>query len=175
LSCHDAEAGHNQAEYANQIQRQNFRWAAAATSGFANVRGAAKDVPDNYDIYSGVPLDDPKLTAPAISYNFSRFNAQGKVLFDVVRKIPNERCYFCHSTKTNSARWEADEDIHLTAGMSCVDCHRNGLDHNMVRGYEDEPQAKRNPAAASLSCKGCHLPDASRTKRRGICLAFCTE
>jgi hypothetical protein len=45
--------------------------------------------------------------------------------------------------------------------MMCVDCHRNGLDHNMVRGYEGEAQAKNNPAAASLSCKGCHLPDES--------------
>ncbi|MGH7455586.1 MAG: hypothetical protein ACRENG_29800, partial [bacterium] len=61
----------------------------------------------------------------------------------------------------NSERWEAEEDIHLTSGMRCVDCHRNGLDHNMVRGYEDEPQARQNPAAASLSCKGCHLPDES--------------
>ena len=162
LSCHDAEAGHDQAEYANQIKRENFRWAAAATSGFANVRGAAKDVPDNYDIYSGLPMDDPQLTAPSISYDFSRFNAPGKVLFDIKRRIPNERCYFCHSTKTVSVeRWEAEEDVHLTSGMLCVDCHRNGLDHNMVRGYEDEPQAKQNPAAGSFSCQGCHLPDDS--------------
>ena len=165
LSCHDAEAGHDQAEYANQIKRENFRWAAAATSGFANVRGAAKDVPDNYDIYSGLPMNDPKLTAPSISYNLARFNATGKVLFDLKRRIPNERCYFCHSTKTTSAthaeRWEAEEDIHLTSGMMCVDCHRNALDHNMVRGYENEPQQKSNAAAASLSCEGCHLPDVS--------------
>lgn len=165
LSCHDAEAGHDQAEYANQIRRQNFRWAAAATSGFANVNGAAKDVPDNYDIYSGLSMDDPKLIAPSISYNLTRFNAHGKVLFDIKRRIPNERCYFCHSTKSTVAtlaeRWEAEEDIHLTSGMTCVDCHRNGLDHNMVRGYEGEPQQKTNPVAASLSCQGCHLPDES--------------
>ena len=172
LSCHDAEAGHDQAEYANQIKRQNFRWAAAATSGFANVHGAAKDAPDNYDIYSGVPLEGPSQTAPAISYDLSRFNAQGKVLFDIRRRIPNERCYFCHSTKitgaAHSERWEVEEDIHLTAGMRCVDCHRNGLDHNMVRGYEGEPQARQNPAAASLSCQGCHLPDESNeTPRAG--------
>lgn len=165
LSCHDAEPAHDQAEYANNLVRQNFRWAAAATSGFATVVGSAKDMPDNYDIYSGVVWDNPEAIPPAVSYDLSRFNSRGKVLFDIVRKIPNERCYFCHSTKTvgeaNSERWEAEEDIHLTSGMRCVDCHRNGLDHNMVRGYEDEPQARKNPAAASLSCKGCHLPDES--------------
>lgn len=168
LSCHDAEPAHDQAEYANQLLRQNFRWAAAASSGFATVTGSAKDMPDNYDIYSGiVALDDPTKIPPAIFYDLSRFNPRGKVLFDLVRKIPNERCYFCHSTKVvgdgNSARWEADEDIHLAAGMKCVDCHRNGLDHNMVRGYEGEPQAKNIPAVASLSCKGCHLSDESET------------
>lgn len=160
LSCHDIEAGHDQAEYANQMRRQNFRWAAAATSGFASVRGAAKDVPDNYDIYSGLPLNDPKLTSPSITYDLSRFNAQGKVLFDIKRRIPNERCYFCHSTKTaHTERWEAEEDIHLTSGMLCVDCHRNGLDHNMTRSYPGEPQAKNNLIAASFSCEGCHLPN----------------
>ncbi len=165
LSCHDAEPAHDQAEYANNLGRQNFRWAAAATSGFATVVGSAKDMPDNYDIYSGVVWDKPEAIPPAVSYDLSRFNSRGKVLFDIVRKIPNERCYFCHSTRTvgeaNSARWEAEEDIHLTSGIKCVDCHRHGLDHNMVRGYEDEPQARKNPAAASLSCKGCHLPDDS--------------
>jgi hypothetical protein len=186
LSCHDAEPGHDQAEYANSIARQNFRWAAAATSGFAAVAGSAKDVPDNYDIYSGVVWDDPTVMPPAVSYDLARFNSRGKVLFDIVRKIPNERCYFCHSTKTigegNAERWDADEDIHFTSGMICVDCHRNGLDHNMIRGYEGEPswielfngtnpvnsiiqqgepQAKHNPAIASFTCKGCHLPDES--------------
>jgi hypothetical protein len=170
LSCHDAEPGHDQAEYANHIARQNFRWAAAASCGFATVTGSAKDVPDNYDIYSGVVWDDPTVIPPSVSYDLSRFNSRGKVLFDLVRKVPNERCYFCHSTKTigegNSERWEADEDIHLTSGMVCVDCHRNGLDHNMVRGYEGEPQSKNNPAATSLSCKGCHLPDESDSAPR---------
>ncbi|MGH7450923.1 MAG: hypothetical protein ACRENG_06240, partial [bacterium] len=59
LSCHDAEPAHDQAEYANHLKRQNFRWAAAATSGFATVVGSAKDMPDNYDIYSGVVWDNP--------------------------------------------------------------------------------------------------------------------
>lgn len=163
LSCHDVEAGHDQAEYANQLGRQNFRWAAAATSGFANVQGAAKDVPDNYDIYSGLLLNDPQLRAPAITYDLARFNAQGKVLFDLKRRIPNERCYFCHSTRTaHTERWQAQEDVHLTSGMLCVDCHRNGLDHNMTRGYEGEPQAKANSVAAGFSCEGCHLPDDAR-------------
>jgi hypothetical protein len=40
LSCHSADPAQNQAEYAGQIIRQNFRWATAAGSGMASVRGS---------------------------------------------------------------------------------------------------------------------------------------
>jgi len=32
-SCHNADPGQSQAEYGVQVMRQNFRWAAAASSG----------------------------------------------------------------------------------------------------------------------------------------------
>jgi hypothetical protein len=157
LSCHDAEPGHNQAEYAQQTMRQNFRWAAAASSGFASMRGAARDMPNSYDMYGLILPEKPDAVPPSISYNPSRFDDQGRVLFDVERRVPSGRCYFCHSSKVvNPAvpeRWETDEDVHLKAGLTCVDCHRNGLDHVMVRGYEGEG----NGSFAALSCKGCHL------------------
>jgi len=191
LSCHDAEAGHDQAEYATQVARQNFRWAASASSGFASVRGSALGMPDNYNIY-GTMLDNSTAIPPSITYDETRFNAQGKVLFNLVRKIPNERCYFCHSTKTlsvslpnghegSSEKWTTDEDVHIAAGMLCVDCHRNGLDHAMVRGYEGEADGSTPPRvlslwkrsgagspigrlmAATLTCRGCHLGDESST------------
>jgi hypothetical protein len=160
LGCHDAEPAHDQAKFAAQISKQNFRWAAAASSGFATVEGSAKNMPDNYDIYSAVPARMTDKIPPTMTYDETRFNNKNEVFFDLVRKIPVERCYFCHSSKTTGQeRWQEDEDVHLQAGMTCVDCHRNGLNHNMVRGYEGEPQANENPAAASLSCEGCHLGD----------------
>lgn len=171
LSCHDAEAAHDHAEYATQIARQNFRWAAAAASGIAWVRGSAKDMPDNYDIYFGSLLDNPNMMPPTISYDKTRFNAKGKVFFDIVRKVPNQRCYFCHSTKyldeANTERWEVDEDVHLVAGMVCVDCHREGLDHATVRAYDGEPLVLENPSVATLTCKRCHLGDEAQSIPRG--------
>lgn len=165
LSCHDAEPAHDQAEYATQIARQNFRWAAAASSGFAHVGGSARQMPDTYDIYFGAMLDDPSLIPPSVSYDESRFTSKGKVFFDIKREVPLERCYFCHSTKVideaNPDRWTLDEDVHLAAGMTCVDCHRNGLDHAIIRGYEGEAQASANPFAAESTCEGCHLGEAS--------------
>jgi hypothetical protein len=162
LSCHDREAGHDQAEYDRQMLQQNFRWAAAATSGFATVSGSAKNMPDNYDVYSG---GGPALNAaapPSVAYDTSRFNAQGKVLFEVPRRAPAERCYFCHSSSSSEARldrWQADQDVHMAAGLTCVDCHRNGLDHQIVRGYEWEAVGIGDSSVAALSCSGCHIPD----------------
>jgi len=41
--------------------------------------------------------------------------------------------------------------------MKCVDCHRNGIDHNIIRGYEGESSASANHLASASSCEGCHL------------------
>ncbi|MFC1555912.1 hypothetical protein ACFL67_02405 [candidate division KSB1 bacterium] len=161
LACHDAESAHDQAEYDLQTARQNYRWAAAATSGFASVSGSAKQMPDNYDIYSGAIPDIRDAVPPRIKYNKNRFDQNGKVLFDIIREAPDQRCNFCHSAKTIGEkpieRWITDKDVHTAAGMACVDCHRNGIDHSMVRGYESEADITENPSAAAFSCAGCHL------------------
>jgi hypothetical protein len=165
LACHDGDSGHNQAEYGGQVLRENFRWAAAATSSFATVTGSAKDMPDTYNPMMPEPLSDPKLVPPGIKYRANTFGADGRVLLNIQRETPNRQCYFCHSNlylqSEHTEKWTADEDIHLKAGMTCVDCHRNGIDHNIVRGYEGEES--ENVMAARSSCKGCHLPENSLT------------
>jgi len=161
LSCHDAEKSHDQSLHALQILRENFRWAATASSGFASVQGTAKGLPDTYDIYSGAVPNDPQKSPPKVTYQLNRFNKKGEIFFDITRGIPNDRCYFCHSTKTiepgKSERWEYDEDVHLKAGLECVDCHRHGLDHDMSRGYKLEKTTTISNSVNSLTCKGCHI------------------
>ncbi|MFC1554991.1 hypothetical protein ACFL7D_10170 [candidate division KSB1 bacterium] len=163
LSCHDNEAEHDQAQYEQQMIKQNYRWAAAATSNFTSVKGSAKIMPDNYDIYSGAIPDIKDAVPPSAEYDINKFDKDGKVFFDVVRNIRNDRCYFCHSSKNIGSglpeRWETDQDVHLTAGLTCVDCHRNGLDHSMTRGYEWEANEIKNSTAAAFSCSGCHIRD----------------
>ncbi|MCB9058555.1 MAG: hypothetical protein H6627_08315 [Calditrichae bacterium] len=169
LSCHDAERSHDQAEYAAHIIRQNFRWAATAASGFASVKGSAKDMPDNYDIYAGSATLPSRAIEPAVSYQSERFNDKSEVFFDITRDVPDERCYFCHSNKTIDSRrtetWHFDEDVHLKAGMHCVDCHRNGLDHDITRGYADD--SRSDMMQLSLTCKGCHLGTDDNTQFAG--------
>ncbi|MHC4744963.1 MAG: cytochrome c3 family protein, partial [Planctomycetota bacterium] len=165
LACHDGDPGHNQGEYMPQVLKENFRWAAAATSSFATVTGSARDMPDTYDPMMPEPLADPKLKPPGIKYAANTFREDGKVLLNIKRQTPNHQCYFCHSNlymeDEHTEKWTTDEDIHLKAGMTCVDCHRNGIDHNIVRGYEGEQTG--NVMAAKTSCKGCHIPEDSLT------------
>lgn len=162
LACHDASPAYDQPEYARQIGLENFRWAAAAASGMAFVTGAAKEMPNTFDHLLPVVEDALLPRMPTITYAPDRFLPGAKVLFDVVREVPARRCYFCHSTvdisQTGQGRWNADADIHLARGLTCVDCHHNGLDHAMTRGYDGDPAAAAGGAnAAAVTCRGCHL------------------
>jgi hypothetical protein len=162
LACHDGDPGHNRGKYAPQVARENFRWAAAATCSFASVSGSARDMPDTYDPMMPEPLNDPKKIPPSIKYRPYSFNDEKQVFFNILRETPADRCYFCHSTlyltHEHTEKWVVDKDIHLTAGLTCVDCHRNGTDHRIIRGYEGEADISDNLRAATSSCRGCHLP-----------------
>jgi hypothetical protein len=161
LSCHNGEFAHNQGEFFLQIGRGNFRWAATATAEFAWVKGAADDMSETYDPFLPEPPADPKKVPPTVIYDTNAFDHENRVYFNIEREVPDERCYFCHSNlylvDEHSEKWNSHEDVHLNAGLRCVDCHRNGIKHNIVRGYEGEESVSTNELAAASSCEGCHL------------------
>ncbi|MCK5558174.1 MAG: hypothetical protein KAJ01_07345, partial [Candidatus Hydrogenedentes bacterium] len=87
-----------------------------------------------------------------------QFDSKGRAVFDVAHSSPDARCLYCHSSSpVDKRRWEVDDDVHSAAGLQCVDCHRNGLDHMMVRGYENEVLELGDQTVAEFSCRGCHL------------------
>lgn len=166
MFCHSADQQHDPAEASRQIERQNFKWAATAALGLAVVRGAAKDAPDDWDPLMPPNPNYPEQAGPKLVWDQTRFDADDRVFFNITRRPPNERCQFCHSVRAVGPgappRMLAASDVHLTAGLLCVDCHRNGLDHMIVRGYRGEAAERGQPALATYSCEGCHLgvPDA---------------
>ncbi len=171
LSCHDRNPAHDQAEYAAQIAKQSFRWAATASAPFAAVSGSAKEMDDTFDYLMPDMVTDEKKKplVPTVTYQADAFDQKGQVFFNVSGKISAERCYFCHSdinvNQCGNEKWQADEDVHLAAGMTCVDCHREGLEHNTIRGYEGEVNS--NVMAAKTSCKGCHQGDGNQRPTGG--------
>ncbi|MFI4912255.1 MAG: hypothetical protein ACIAQZ_11365 [Sedimentisphaeraceae bacterium JB056] len=156
LACHNAHPGQDQKEYAIQVARENNRWAAAGASELASVSGSAAKMPDTYDPYMPDMLDDG-LKPPTVEYRDGVFDSKDRILFEILGEVQDERCYFCHSDIEDAEdvhEWANDEDVHMASGLNCVDCHRNGVDHNMVRGYENE--ASGNILAGEMTCKQCH-------------------
>jgi len=162
LACHNISPGVDMggaSGYAIQIIRGNYRWAATASSEFAYVTGTTEDLKD-YDFRAPFLSSDTKLRPPAVEYYKDSFKHNDWARFDVSVEIPKQRCYFCHSNADvrdgKNEKWLADEDVHLTAGLKCMDCHRNGLPHDIIRGYPAEPCDSNNSLAAVSSCQGCH-------------------
>ncbi|MCA9191026.1 MAG: cytochrome c3 family protein, partial [Planctomycetales bacterium] len=131
-------------------------YAPTAAMGLAEVAGNMKRLKDDFDPKS----EEAEGKLPQVKYEPTRFRADGKVFFDLVRKPESNSCLYCHSNiatdNVTGGRWLHDEDVHVRAGISCADCHRNGLDHATVRGFDDEQHVAGN-SIASFSCAGCHV------------------
>ncbi len=137
LICHQSTGNYNVEARATALKGQDFRWTPSIAAGlgtYGSFRSAGA-IADQWHPGKSVPT-----TLPSIRYNRSKFDADDNVLFQVTRRAPSGNCYYCHTSQTalEDARWHSDTDIHIRAGMICVDCHRNGLDHMIVRGYEGE-------------------------------------
>jgi hypothetical protein len=178
LICHSADRSYSPERWAEQIALKNFAWAPTAAAGLATVQGSVKSLPADFDpakaaaSTSGGDTSGGGPQLPRTAYRADRFDAQKHVFIDVVRKPTNNACYYCHTTRpaghlVPSAKgpgeqedvpaWQRDEDVHVKAGLACVDCHRNAIGHNTVRGYEHEQHPTGQPVA-TLSCRGCHMP-----------------
>ncbi len=169
LSCHNASHGQDRAIYADQIIKENFRWAPTAACEFASVTGTAAAMPDMYD-YLMPEIEGPQV--PQVYYRKSAFDFKERILFNIERHVPNERCYACHSNFDLSSehieKWMGDQDVHLMSGLDCVDCHRNGIEHDIIRGYAGESKWSNNPLVSQFTCEGCHIPwDVNDTPKAG--------
>ncbi len=163
MACHDAGRRWSHEVWAEQVAAQNFEWAPAAALGMVAVAGSALRLPDDLD----PTTDEGRAKLPTITWADGVFGVDGKARFDVVRTPSDQSCLKCHSVLPVGdgsdgdgalPRWLHDDDVHTRAGIRCADCHRNGLDHETVRGYEGE-QHPAGAAVATLSCRGCHLDE----------------
>ncbi len=167
MICHrNSGSGYSPFVWSEQVEEQNFAYAPTAALGLAVVTGNVSRLKDDFDPREEGAAD----RLPKVRYDLGRFRADGKVFFDLVRKPTNDACYYCHTNMAadavNARRWVHDEDVHLRAGMQCADCHRNGLDHHIIRGFPGEKHPAGNLAAA-FSCQGCHLGTAGSEPRSG--------
>ncbi len=157
MLCHYRPgSGYSPFTWTEQIADQNFAYAPTAALGIAVVTGGMRRLKDDFDLKS----EETREQLPKVQYERGKFRSDGKVFIDLVRRPSNESCYYCHTSMDASEirgdRWLHDSDVHLRAGLLCVDCHRNGLDHQTIRGFEGEVHPSE-PNTAAFSCRGCHL------------------
>lgn len=168
LACHSGSPHQDMAEYAAQVASGNLKWAATASSGLAAVEGSVKSLPAWYDPALGQPIDDPDAKPPRVSYQAGNFDRLNRAGLEIKGRPEAARCYFCHSSAhEGTEKHMSDQDVHMAAGLTCVDCHRNGIDHQILRGSEDDPIVKETPEAMTLTCKGCHTGDEAQGVKGG--------
>ena len=151
LLCHMPEYDHKLR--GKQIASLNFRWAPTAGAGLAGVTGS---------IAAGGPVK--------VEYDKTMFGPDGKIELHIVREPRNETCLSCHAKpgwKKRGANFRARTDVHLLAGLKCVDCHPSGrwsLDPR-IRGKENHDFAKGDDPGGHVrddldntmrTCADCH-------------------
>ena len=152
LICHLKD--YNNKQRKQQIKALNFRWAATVGAGFGKVEGS---------VSKG---EQPKLT-----YDASIFQEDGKVLLPVVKEVSNENCLFCHREtdwKKRGSSYSARTDVHIRAGLRCVDCHVTGRkaedfriagreEHQIGKGDDPGTLVRDDLDNTMRRCEDCHL------------------
>ncbi|WP_146394176.1 hypothetical protein [Planctomycetes bacterium CA13] len=162
MVCHASPSVYDFNARRDAIDDENFAWSATAGLRLGTIDGNVSRIKDGSD------PDDEAIQAklPKVTYDARRFSPDGTVFMDLIRHPSNNACFQCHSQRTVDehgieSRWIHDQDVHLRAGMQCSDCHRNGIDHNIVRGFEGESDQYDDPsvrvAMDTLTCVGCHI------------------
>jgi len=158
FACHSTDKVYDSSEWARLITRQNFRWAATGALDLGEVGGMGVRMADYWGVLRGLNRDDAIYAVPPhVAYNTSKFDSKNRTILQL-GKPRNENCLNCHSTTQAGMDGEDIEgDVHLRAGMTCTDCHANGLDHSIARGYLGDNTGKMGMTRATASCAGCHL------------------
>lgn len=166
LMCHLPE--YDFAERNRQQALLNLRWAATAGAGLAAVRGAVR----NGDV-------------PQIAYDAKRFNPDGTVSLHIVVSPRNQACLNCHAQpgwKKRGANFRSRTDVHLRAGLRCVDCHAAGSRaadariqgreiHQIGKGDDPGGRVRDDLDDTVRSCRSCHetgLMGARRMLHKGL-------
>jgi hypothetical protein len=159
LGCHNGSNIQDPSEWAKQVLRQNFRWAATAAAGLGEVGGMASRLAPTWDIIDGPNPDDTEWAVPPyVRYDRKIFDSKHRAFLDILHKPEDSRCLACHSVgPAGSAKFKFEADVHSAAGLLCVSCHRNDIRHAMIRGYEGEAADNPEVAGEDFTCAGCHL------------------
>jgi formate dehydrogenase gamma subunit len=155
--CHYPD--YNFEERIDQLRAHNYQWAVVAASGIGLVEGSV----DDGDV-------------PRVSYNKRFFNSDGTFVFSPSWPPPDDNCMFCHSrsdVKKRGFSWNDlhNPDVHQQQGMSCIQCHPAGEDHQLAKGDVSQSAVAPELDKTMTSCAECHyegLYGASRPEHSSV-------
>lgn len=158
FACHSTDKAYDYSEWVRLMYRRNFRWAATGALGLGDVLGMGSRVPDYWGVLRGLNPDDSIFAVPPhVAYDTQKFDSKDRAVLEL-GKPRTQNCLACHSTtQVGMDREDVEGDVHLRAGLTCADCHANGLGHAIARGCEGDPTGKMDKARATASCVGCHI------------------
>ena len=152
LMCHMPEYRYK--ERNAHLNNLNFRWAASVGAGFATVTGK---------VAAG--------ESPWLQYNRDRFDEEGNVMLHLAPEPRNENCLNCHAKpgwKKRGASFSPRTDVHIVAGMRCVDCHPSGSKavdprikkrevHQIGKGDDPSGWVRNDLDNTMRDCETCHV------------------
>jgi hypothetical protein len=151
LLCHMPE--YNFKERNTQLANLNFKWAATVASGLGKVECSIKD---------NKPLK--------VTYDSSRFDESGKISPHIVSEPRNSTCLNCHAKpdwKKKGASYSVRTDVHIKAGLRCIDCHAGGSNavdsrirekevHQFGKGDDPSGHVRDDLDNTMRQCSDCH-------------------
>ena len=155
LLCH--LAGYDMPERRRQIAALNFRWAATAGAGLAQVSGSVKEG-----------------QVVTVAYDPGSFRSDGTIELGMITQPRNATCLNCHAKpgwKMRGANFSPRTDVHLRAGMRCVDCHPAGSsatdpriagreEHQIGKGDDPGNRVRDDLDNSCRACADCHTDGA---------------
>ncbi|MFB3852023.1 MAG: multiheme c-type cytochrome [Acidobacteriota bacterium] len=152
LLCHQPE--YNFKKRNDEIGKLHFKWAATAGAKFGNIVGSVKN---------GVPIE--------VIYDKSLFDDNGNVTIHIVPEPRSKTCLNCHfkpDWKKRGAGYSERTDVHMMAGLKCVDCHAAGSKaanprilgkeiHQFGKGDDPSGFVRNDLDNTVRSCEDCHL------------------
>lgn len=172
LICH--RSAYRMTERSEQLYRRNYRWAATAGAGLGAVKGAVFTYsnpvagPDHSDFTKG-SWDLSK--RPVVSYNWldpNLFASDGRMKGRLIKKsVSSKNCLQCHAegeAKNTGTSFTPAGDVHIKAGLSCVDCHplvgnakTQRLAHQIAKGKSLTGHVRDDLDGVGMrTCISCH-------------------
>lgn len=168
-----------------QLSRRNYRWAATAGARLGKIEGAlftplklAAD-PSDPEFYHGTWNLEKR---PAVRYRWSDqnlFTSEGRLKGSAISKIVSPRnCLQCHDLgerKNTGTVMNPSQDVHLSRGFTCVDCHSlvgntksERLAHQIAKGQSSTNTVRDDLDGKDMkTCISCHVEGKYKRGRFG--------